>query len=161
MPTTHHVRQRPPLRALALASTLMVIGLVLLLMSHLQGWHLALMLIGTLALLLGVGLLAASLAMARSMSVDVVLDSEGYRVQGGGTNETGRWADVSRVTMSDGQLTLYGVDGSALRLMLARSSVADLDALGADIAKRLDADRGYRQPTNLSRPATPESPNER
>lgn len=160
MPTTHHVRQRPPLRALALASALMVIGLVLMLMSHLLGWHLALALIGTLALLLGVGLLTASWAMAHSMSVEVVLDEEGYRVYGGGTDETGRWADISRVTIADGLLTLYRLDGSTLRLVVSRSSVADLDALGADIARHLDADRGYQQPTNLSRLTDTELPNE-
>ncbi|HRA05394.1 MAG TPA: hypothetical protein PKV13_02095 [Propionicimonas sp.] len=137
------MRQRPPLRALALAAALMVVGLVLVLMAHLLAWHLVLALVGSLALLLGVALFVASLAMARSMSVDVVLDDVGYRVSGPGTEETGRWADISRVTRADGTLTLRRLDGTALHLVVSRSSVADLDALGADIARRLDADRGY------------------
>lgn len=131
------------MRALALASALMVVGLVLMLMAHLLAWHLAPALIGALALLLGVALFAASWAVARSMSVDVVLDDTGFTVHGAGTDESGRWADINRVTRADGTLTLHRLDGSMLRLVVSRSSAADLDALGGDIARRLDADRGY------------------
>ncbi|MFZ0531006.1 MAG: hypothetical protein WAL91_10785 [Propionicimonas sp.] len=138
------MRQRPPLRALVLAAALMLIGLVLVLMAQLLGWHLVLTVGGALALLFGVGLLVASWAIARSMSVDVVLDDNGFQVVGAGSNETGRWSDISRVTRSDGALGLYRRDGTVLHLVVARNSVADLDALGTDIAHRLDADRGYR-----------------
>ena len=143
-PTIHRVRQRPQLRALALSTALMVVGIVLMLMAHVLTWPLALAFLGGVVLLAGTGLFAASWVVARSMTVEIVLTDDGYEIRGPGSVESGHWADIERVTKGDGTMTLHRKDGSVLHLAVTRSSVADWDVLSADITRRLDADRGYR-----------------
>lgn len=142
-PTTHRVRQRPPLRALVLAASLMVVGAVLMLMADLLDWPLLLTGFGLVVLVTGLAVYAAAWWLARSMSVDVVLDDHGYRIQGPRISEVGTWGEIGRVTRGDGRITIHRKDGSLAQLVVARGGTADLDALGADFAVRLDADRGY------------------
>jgi hypothetical protein len=47
------------------------------------------------------------------------------------------------VTRGRGRITMHRKDGTRVRLVVARGGQADLDALGADIAARLDVNRGY------------------
>mgnify|MGYP000966872978 FL=1 len=51
---------------------------------------------------------------------------------------------MGRVTRGSDRMTLHRKDGTRVQLVVARGAHADLDALGADIARRLDANRGYR-----------------
>lgn len=143
MTTTHQVRQRPPLRALVLAASLMVVGSVLMLMADLLHWPLLLTGLGLVVLLTGLALYVAAWWLARTMSVKVVLDDHGYQIQGPRISEAGTWGEIGRVTRGDGRITIHRKDGSLAQLMVAPSGTADLDALGADLAHRLDADRGY------------------
>jgi len=142
--TTHQVRQRPALRALALAALLMLVGLVLVLMADLLDRNLALTVIGLLALVLGAALFGASWWVARAARMQVVLDEDGYAIQGRDSAQEGRWADVRRVTSAAGRITLFLADGTRVLLAVPRGRRDDLDALGADIARRLDQNRGYR-----------------
>lgn len=142
--TTHQVRQRPALRALALAALLMLVGLVLVLMADLLDRNLALTVTGALALVLGAGLFGASWWVARAARMQVVLDEDGYAIQGRDSAQAGRWADVRRVTSASGRITLFLADGNRVLLAVPRGRHDDLDALGADIARRLDQNRGYR-----------------
>ena len=143
--TRHQVRQRPPLRALGLAALLVVVGVVLLLMADLLNRQPALTAIGVVGLVLGLILFVAAWLLARSMRVEVVLDADGYRLAGPVRPEQGTWAEVGRVTRSERGITLHRKDGTRLQLLVARGGVADLDALGQDIAARLDRNRGYSQ----------------
>ena len=143
--TRHRVRQRPSLRALGLAALLVLLGVVLLMMADLLDRQLALTAIGVVGVVLGLGLFVAAWLLARSMRVEVVLDDSGYYLAGPGRPEQGTWAEVGRVTRGERGITLHRKDGTRLQLVVARGGVADLDALGTDIAARLDSDRGYSQ----------------
>lgn len=143
--TTHQVRQRPPLRALVLAAGLILVGIVILLMADLLGRQLALTAIGVVGIVLGLGLFVAAWLLARSMLVEIVLDDNGYRLAGAVRADHGRWADIGRVTRAGNRITLYRKDGARVQLVVTRGGRADLDALGKDIAARLDTDRGYTQ----------------
>lgn len=141
--TRHQVRQRPSLRALGLAALLVVVGVVLLMMADLLNRQPALTAIGVVGLVLGLALFAAAWLLARSMRVEIVLDADGYRLAGPVRPLQGTWAEVGRVTRGNRGITLHRKDGARLQLAVARGAVADLDALGQDIAARLDANRGY------------------
>jgi hypothetical protein len=143
--TRHQVRQRPSLRALGLAGVLVLVGLVLLMMADLLDRQVALTAIGVGGVVLGLSLFVAAWLLARSMRVEVVLDENGYWLAGPGRPEQGTWAEVGRVTRGERGITLHRKDGTKLQLVVARGGVADLDALGKDIAARLDVNRGYTQ----------------
>lgn len=81
----------------------------------------------------------------RAMQVRVVLDDAGYRVEGPGAPRAGLWADVTRVTRAPGRITIHLRDGSLTHLVVPHGGSADMAAIGADIVRRLDASRGYRQ----------------
>jgi hypothetical protein len=144
--TRHQVRQRPSLRALGLAALLVLVGVVLLMMADLLDRQVALTAAGVVGVVLGLALFVAAWLLARSMKVEVVLDENGYWLAGPGRPENGTWAEVGRVTRGDRGITLHRKDGTRLQLVVARGGVADLDALGKDIATRLDVNRGYSQP---------------
>ena len=141
--TTHQVRQSPPLRALVLAGGLALFGIVLLLMADLLDRQPALTALGVVGVVLGLALFAAAWFVARSMRVEVVLDDDGYRLAGPGRVEQGTWAGIGKVTLGASRITLHRKDGVRVQLVVARGGRADLDALGHDVAARLDADRGY------------------
>jgi hypothetical protein len=126
-----------------LAAALVVVGLVLLLMADLVDRQVALTALGVIALLVGLALFVAAWLLARSMRVEVVLDEDGYRVEGPAKGEKGTWAEVGKVTLGVDRITLHRLDGARVQLVVAHGGRADLDALGRDIAARLDADRGY------------------
>ncbi len=143
--TTHQVRQRPSLRALVLAALLGLVGIVLLLMANLLDRQFTLTALGVAGLAIGLSLFAAALLLARSMRVEILLDDAGYRLTGPVRADGGTWSDVTQVTRGASRITLHRRDGTRLQLLVARGGRADLDALGRDIASRLDADRGYSQ----------------
>ncbi len=139
----HQVRQRPHVRALGLSAVIMLVGVVVVLMAQLLEANLPLLVVGLVVIGLGFALLGAAVWVARAARVHVVLDEEGYVLQGRDLTETGKWSDVGRVTRGNDRITLHHKDGTRVQLLVARSASADLDALGADIAQRLDANRGY------------------
>ncbi len=141
--TTHQIRQRPPLRALALAAVLMVVGLVLVLMAELLDGNLALTVIGLVVLALGLALFGTSWWASRVTRVQVLLDDDGYSIEGRDSALSGRWSDVGRVTRGSDRITLYRADGHRVQLIVPSGHPSELDNLGADIIRRLDADRGY------------------
>lgn len=143
--TTHQVRQRPSLRALVLAALLGLVGIVLLLMANLLDRQVTLTALGVAGLTIGLALFAAALLLARSMRVEILLDEVGYRLKSPVRADGGTWSEVSLVTRGASRITLHRKDGTRLQLVVARGGRADLDALGRDIASRLDADRGYSQ----------------
>lgn len=142
-PTTHVVRQRPPIRALVLGAAAMVTGAALLLLADLLDWHLALTVAGAVALLAGIAVFVAAWWVARSMRVEVRLDEAGYWITGPRIRQSGAWADIGRVTRGTDRITIHRKDGSRALLVVTPGGTADLDALSDDLARRLDADRGY------------------
>lgn len=141
--TTHEIRQRPALRALGLAALLMLVGLVLLLMAGLVEAGLPLVVVGLVVVGLGLALSVGAVWTARVRRASVELDDTGYVIRAGEIGHAGAWANVARVTRGRDRITLHLKDGKRLQLVVARAAAGNLDVLGADIARRLDADRGY------------------
>jgi hypothetical protein len=140
--TTHVITARPPLRALALGAVATAIGLGLVLVGTLAGWP-ATAAVGWILVFVGLALFAAAWVTARRARVQVSIDDAGCSVEGPDGISRLDWADVSRVARASGRLVLYSRDGIVTELIAPASSRADLDAIGADMARHLDANRGY------------------
>ncbi len=121
----------------------MAVGLVVVLMAELLDRNLALSVIGLIVLGLGLALFGAAWWASRVTRVEVVLDDDGYAIEGRDSAFSGRWADVTRVTRGADRITLHRSDGQRVQMIVPRGHPSELDELGADITRRLDADRGY------------------
>jgi len=141
--TTHQIRQRPPLRALALAAVLMLVGLVLVLMAEILDSNLWLTVAGLIVVGAGLALFGTAWVSSRTSRVQVVLDEDGYVIKGRESALSGRWADVKRLTRGPDRITLHRGDGRRVQLVVPGGHPSELDDLGTDITRRLDADRGY------------------
>lgn len=141
--TTHVMKPRPPVRAFGMAAVLALVGMGFFVTPELFGWDRLLRAIGIVFILLGFVILALAIVAMQKMKVEIVLDDDGYRVVGPSGAKAGSWADVVGVTRSDGRITFYGRDERRSAIVMPRGGSGDLDALGADIARRLDTHRGY------------------
>lgn len=144
MTTTHQMKPRPPVRAFAVAAGMAVLAVLLFMVPTWFDWPVVFPILGGVVLALAVGLVVLALSVARRMRVTVELDDAGLRVQGAGGTQSAQWADVVKVTRTTGRITLHRRDGSRVSLVMPRGGAGDLNALGADIAKRLDVNRGYQ-----------------
>lgn len=141
--TTHVLRLRPPLRAFAVAAAFAVVGVVFVIAPETFGWNLITRFIGIGFLVICLLVVALAVWAMRRERTEIELDDEGYRITGRSGPRSGSWSEVATVTRGDGMVVLYGRDGSRTVMGRPRGGRGDLDALGADIARRLDADRGY------------------
>ena len=144
---TFELVPRPPVRAYALASLIAAAGAVLTVVSSSAGWGAPATAFCLALLIAGVVLLVAAVVAASKMRVRVSLTDAGYEVTGPGGDRSGTWKDVSRITLAaDGhRLTLH--HSPEKRTMLVTPWGAhdpELERIGQAMAKRLDADRGYR-----------------
>jgi hypothetical protein len=137
------MKPRPPVRAFGMAAALALVGVGFFMAPELFGWHSILRAIGIVFIVLGFAILALAIVAMQRMRVEIVLDDDGYRVIGPFGARTGSWAEVVRVTRATGRIVLYGRDDRRTTIAMPRGGDGDLDALGADIARHLDAHRGY------------------
>lgn len=147
--TTRHVlKPRPPFTGYAVAAVMSIAGAVLIVVAAARDWSNGWIALFAVVLALGIALaLTATWSMFR-MRLYVDLDARGYHIHGAGQDRSGTWADVTRaaLTESRSRLTLY--HGQVRRTHIVRPGVGDpaeMDRMAADIAHRLDADRGYSQ----------------
>ncbi|HNV10768.1 MAG TPA: hypothetical protein PKN27_05495 [Propionibacteriaceae bacterium] len=144
--TTYVLKPRPPLRAFVLAAGLSVAGAVLIALAASGGWGTLWVVIFALVLALGVAFGAAGAVSMRTMRVFVDVTDEGWAVRGAGQHKHGPWADVTKVTTSDHGAHISLHHGQVARTHLFCASGGEdpqMQALIADIAAHLDADRGY------------------
>jgi len=135
------LRPRPPVRAFVIAAVLALLGAVLAAAAS-GGWSV----LGVLVLFAGLALAGVAGWSMLTMRTFVDVDDQGYRIHGPGTDKSGAWREVTKVTTSAGgsHLTLY--HGQVARthvLAPVGAGDAEMQALVADIAARLDASRGY------------------
>lgn len=146
--TRHVLRPSPPIRGFAIAAVISLVGAVLLVVGSARHWATGWIVLVTVVLALGIALaVMAGWSMAH-MKLLVDLDDTGYHIHGAGQDRRGRWSDVTKaaLTESRSRLTLY--HGQVGRTHIVRPGVGDpaeMDELAADIARRLDASRGYSQ----------------
>ncbi|MFV0453288.1 MAG: hypothetical protein ACK5LS_13790, partial [Propioniciclava sp.] len=107
-------------------------------------WPGALVVLGIVLIVLGVALLGLAAAAAQRQEVTVVLDEDGYAVVEPAGTRRGRWEEVTRVTGVPGRITLHRSADERVVLVVAVDRSDQLDEVAADIARRLDAQRGYR-----------------
>ncbi|MEA4944417.1 MAG: hypothetical protein VB080_08255 [Propionicimonas sp.] len=141
--TTHLMKPRPPLRAFGIAAVLAVVGIGFFALELAVHWHWALQVVGVVFLVLGLLLVVLALIVSRQQYATVELDNDGFRVVSPSSTRSGEWDDIVKVTRAAGRITLFRRDGSQIALVVPRGGSGDLNALGRDIADRLNAHRGY------------------
>lgn len=140
--TTHLLTPPAPLRAFGVAAGLAVAGLVVFLLPDLIAWPGWLRILGVVVLGLSVVMAVLALRVVRTGGVTVELDERELRVK----DQAIEWSQVQKVTRGPGRISLYRKDGSRIALVVPTGGGANLDALGADIARYLDQHRGYGRP---------------
>lgn len=147
MADTHYVIQaRPPVRAFASAAVSSVVGAGLLVFSLLRSWGWLSATLGAIILALGLGLLLAGFAAMNAQRMTLTLTDDGYELAGRHGVDVGRWEAVTRVTQSlaGNHLTIFEGPNVRRHLLFSPGATTRLDDLLADITKRLDRAKGYR-----------------
>lgn len=134
-----------PLRAVALSALLAVVGAGLVVAGSAAGLPTAVTVVGWILLVGAVGLIAVAWTSWRRMRVRITLTDDGYTIEGPDSREEGQWADVTKVTQSPTTLVIHHRDQHRVRLVSQRGVTAELIHLTGDLARRLDASRGYTQ----------------
>lgn len=137
----------PPVRALAIAAGLAVVGALLLVLWGALDWPVGLAVLAVVLLVLGVALGTAALVLtARAKSV-VETDDHQISVRRAGQTTTAEWSAVAEVTVVGHRLTLRDQQGMGVVTVLNPRSRLNPVFLGlmTEVQQRLDSDRGYRQ----------------
>ena len=135
----------PPVRALAIAAGLAVVGALLLVLWVVLDWPAGLAVLAVVLLVLGVALGVAALVLTARVRTTVQTDDQQMAVARAGRSSVARWVDVDEVKVVGHRLTLRNKEGAGLVTVLnprARANPVFL-ALMAEVQQRLDADRGY------------------
>jgi hypothetical protein len=135
----------PPVRALAIAAGLAVVGALLLVLWGVFDWPVGLAVLAVVLLVLGVALGASAVVLTAGVRTTDETDDQQITVARHGRSGAARWVDVYEVRVVGHRLTLRDKDGAGLVTVLnprARANPVFL-ALMAEVQQRLDADRGY------------------
>lgn len=142
-PTRHVLRPRPAVRAFGVAAALALAGASLTVGAAAWGWPLAWGVVGIVVIAAGLALVVLAVLAARRQQVVIELDAAGYRIAEPQGQRAGAWGDVTRMTGSPGRLTLHHGGAERVQLFVTPDRADELDVVAADIARRLDASRGY------------------
>ena len=138
----------PPVRALAIAAALTVIGAGVVVLASAWGWPVGVAVAAIVLIVLGLGLAVAALVLTARARTVVRADDEQLTVVRAGRSDSVRWASIGEVTLVGPRLALHDQQGRTALAVLNRRARTDpaFMALAAEIARRLDADRGYSAP---------------
>ena len=141
----------PPVRALAIAAGVVVVGVALLVLSSAYGWPVGVLVLSVALVVLGIALGLAALVLTRRIRSVVLSTPEGFTVEHRGERRSISWAEVSGVRLVGHRLVLSRKEGGEQ----TGGSVSVLNprmranptflALMSEVQQRLDADRGYSQ----------------
>jgi hypothetical protein len=135
----------PPVRALAIAAGLVVVGVVLLVLTSAYGWPVGVLVLAVVLAVLGVALALAALVLTRRIRSVVLSTPELITVEHGGARHELRWSEVGEVRVVGHRLVLSRKEGEGSVSVLnprMRANPTFL-ALMNEVQQRLDADRGY------------------
>ena len=135
----------PPVRALAIAAGLVVVGVVLLVLTSAYGWPVGVLVLAVVLAVLGVALALAALVLSRRIRSVVLSTPELITVEHGGARHELRWSEVGEVRVVGHRLVLSRKEGEGSVSVLnprMRANPTFL-ALMSEVQQRLDADRGY------------------
>ena len=141
---TFVLKPRPPLRAFVLAAVVSMVGAVLITVAAANGWPTPWLVLCILVLAAGVLLCLAAVWSMWRMRTMVEVTDDGYTIRTPGAVRSGRWDEVTKVTQATNgaHITLY--HGQVTRthiLSPGNVATAEMEALGAEIARRMDANR--------------------
>lgn len=135
----------PPVRALAIAAGLVVVGVVLLVLTSAYSWPVGLLVLAVVLAVLGVVLALAALVLTRRIRSVVLSTPELISVDHAGARHELRWSEVGEVRVVGHRLVLSRKEGEGSVSVLnprMRANPTFL-ALMTEVQQRLDADRGY------------------
>jgi hypothetical protein len=137
----------PPVRALALASVVAVVGAALTVGSRALGLGPVVLVMGVAGLLLAAAVTLAVIILVTRVRSTLLLDPHGITVIRGRRTDHLPWSDINRVHLAGPRLTFVtepaGDAGVSVINPRGRTDPTFV-ALVAAIRGRLDADRGYR-----------------
>lgn len=137
----------PPVRSLAIASLVAVVGAALAVCSRALALGPIALIIGVIGLVLGVVLVLATAILVVRLRSTLVLDGQGVTVIRGRRTDRLSWSDVTSVNLAGPRLTFVtgSASGPGVSVLNPRGRTdPTFLALVAAIRGRLDADRGYR-----------------
>ena len=135
----------PPVRALAIAAGLVVIGVALLVLTSANRWPVGILVLGIVLTVLGVALGLTALVLTRRIRSVVLSTPDSITVEHGGERQTLRWPEIGEVRVVGHRLVLGRKEGQGSVSVLnprMRANPTFL-ALMNEVQQRLDADRGY------------------
>jgi hypothetical protein len=137
----------PPVRALAIASVVAVVGAALTVGSRALGLGPVVLVMGVAGLLLAAAVTLAVVILVTRVRSTLLLDPHGITVVRGRRTDHLSWSDINSVNLAGPRLTLITepASGAGVSVINPRSRTdPTFLALIAAIRGRLDADRGYR-----------------
>ncbi|SEP73925.1 YqeB family protein [Microlunatus flavus] len=135
----------PPVRALAIAAGLVVVGVGLLVLTSAYGWPVGVLVLAVVLAVLGVALGLTALLLTRRIRSTVLTTAERISVEHQGTTRTLPWSEVGGVRVVGHRLVLDAREGEGSVSVLnpRRRANPTFLALMTEVQQRLDADRGY------------------
>lgn len=144
--TTYVLTAGQPVRASAIGAGLDLVGAVLIVLGVDRSLP-ALMVIGIILFLLGVALAVAAAVVRHRLRTEVGIGTEEITICSAGRTATARWSDITGVTADAHAIYLArdSGDAPALKINSPRGATdPEFGRLSAELAERLDDNRGYR-----------------
>lgn len=137
----------PPVRALAIAAVLVVVGVALLVLTSAYGWPVGVLVLAVVLAVLGVALALSALLLTRRIRSTVRTTADQISIEHAGTTRSMPWAEIGGVRVVGHRLVLSAKEGEGQVSVLnpRRRANPTFLALMTEVQQRLDADRGYSQ----------------
>lgn len=142
-PRSFTLSPRPPIRAFAISAVVDVVGLLMLIGGQLLD-ETVLVIAGVVLLVLGTALISVSLLLNSRLRSVVSLDDRGITIQRVKQVRTVAWNDVRGVHLTQTHLVVDAPQGRGAEVVnpMGQDAPVVID-LATEVARRLDADRGY------------------
>ncbi len=143
--TTFSIAPRIPVRAFLIAALASILGAALLVLSLINTWHIAVVVLGAVLLVAGLALVVVALVAQKGSAAELTLDDDGYTLTTRAGEQWGRWAEVTRITRAadGGQVNIHEGDDKRTRLQFHNVDRARIDEILDEMGIRLDAAKGY------------------
>ena len=137
----------PPVRTLAIASVVAVVGAILMVGSRAWGLGPVVLVLGAAGLVFAVALALAGVVLVNRFRATLVLDIDGITLTRGGRTKRLSWSDIESVRLAGQRLSFLTktASGADVSVINPRGRTdPTFTSLVTAIRGRLDAHRGYR-----------------
>lgn len=134
-----------PVRASAISAVIDLIAAVLIVIG-VDRSNAVLIVIGAVLFLIGIALVVLGAVLRRRVRTEVRLDTDGITISAGGRTAAARWREITGVTTDRQSIYLDRDENQPVLKIDSPRGDADpqFGRLSAELAHRLDQDRGYR-----------------